>query len=137
MSARPTPEARRAVGTRLRERVRGVSGATTVLVLAGLWRSTLGVDLSDEAHAVALAVRIAGGGVPFQDEMNTQALGALPAAPFTWLWLHTVGSTGVVVVNRLLFVAGTLAVGMASYRFLRGHLPPSLQCTWWRASPRR
>lgn len=124
MSARPTPEARRAVGTRLRERVRGVSGATTVLVLAGLWRSTLGVDLSDEAHAVALAVRIAGGGVPFQDEMNTQALGALPAAPFTWLWLHTVGSTGVVVVNRLLFVAGTLAVGMASYRFLRGHLPP-------------
>lgn len=121
---RPSRSTRRTAGAWVAGRATGVSGATTLLVLAGLWRSTLGVDLSDEAHAAALAVRIAGGAVPFRDEMNTQALGALPAAPFTWLWLHTVGSTGVIVLQRLLFVAGTLAVGMAAYRFLRGHLPP-------------
>lgn len=97
-----------------------LSGALIgVLGLFLLWRATLGVDMSDEAHVVGLARRVAGGAVPFRDEMNIQVLGALPAVPFTWAWLTLVGDSGLVLASRvfyLVLVAVTVAVAAWALR---------------------
>src|SRR5690606_13633620 len=92
---------------------RGGLAALGVLGMLLFWRAMLGLDMSDEAHVVALARRVATGAVPFRDEMNIQMLGSLPAVPFTWLWLNVVGTDGLVVASRVFFLvlcAGTLVI---------------------------
>ena len=100
---------------------RGAVAAMGVLTVLLLWRATLGLDMSDEAHVVALARRVATGAVPFRDEMNIQVLGSLPAVPFTWLWLQLVGADGLVVASRVFFLvlaAGTLVVASRALRLV-------------------
>ncbi|MFC7596732.1 hypothetical protein ACFQU3_15550 [Terrabacter sp. GCM10028922] len=86
---------------------------------AAIWRARYGLDLSDSSHAVELAMRLAQGDVPFRDEMNLQALGAWPAAPFTWVWLHLVGLDGIVLASRVWFVVVSAAVGAGAWLALR------------------
>lgn len=100
-----------------------LAGALVVVAFA-VWRTTTGVDLGDGTHVVALAMRMAQGDAPLSDELNLQALGSLPAVPFTWLWLHTVGVDGIVLASRLFFVLFALGVGWLAYRALRTGLPP-------------
>lgn len=88
------------------------------------WWSTLGADLSDDGHNIALAWRLSLGDAPFADEMNPRAMGVLLAVPFTWLWTHLVGMTGLVLASRLFFVAVVIGTGYAAYRALRTTLPP-------------
>ena len=51
-----------------------VPGFAVAVVASAIVRARYGVDLSDSSHAVELALRLAQGDVPFQDEMNVQAL---------------------------------------------------------------
>lgn len=99
----------------------------TLLVVAfAVWRATTGADLADGTHVVALAMRMAQGDAPLSDELNLQALGSLPAVPFTWLWLQVVGVDGIVLASRLFYVLFALAVGWLAYRGLRTGAPPVL-----------
>jgi hypothetical protein len=107
------------------------------LVLAGViavavyacWRVTLGIDFGDGGHAVALAVRMAQGDVPFADEMNIQALGSVLAVPFTWLWTQVVGLDGVVLASRFWYLLVASGAGYLSYRALRTALRPVAAAT--------
>ena len=96
-----------------------VAGTTVIILVVGLWRITAGASLSDDAHVIALAVRLARGDVPFADEMNAQVLGSIWAVPFTWVWLHAVGTTGLVIASRVVYLAFALGVGVLAYRALR------------------
>ncbi len=99
----------------------------TLLVVAfAVWRAATGADLADGTHVVALAMRMAQGDAPLSDELNLQALGSLPAVPFTWLWLQVVGVDGIVLASRLFYVLFALAVGWLAYRGLRTGAPPVL-----------
>ena len=89
-----------------------------------MWRITLGASLGDDGHVIGLALRLSQGGVPFVDEMNVQVLGSLWAAPFAWLWTHTVGITGLVLASRAYFVVGEFAIGYVCYRALRPTFGP-------------
>lgn len=104
---------------------RGLVMVGALLVVAfAVWRTTTGADLGDGTHVVALAMRMAQGDAPLSDELNLQALGSLPAVPFTWLWLQVVGVDGIVLASRLFFVALALCVGWLAYRALRTGVPP-------------
>jgi hypothetical protein len=92
-----------------------------VAVVLGV-RARLGLDLGDGTHAVELAMRLSRGDQPFRDEMNLQVLGAWPAVPFVWVWLHTVGVTGIVLASRLYFVVLVLAVAALAWRAVGGAL---------------
>jgi hypothetical protein len=94
-----------------------------------LWWSTLGADLSDDGHNIALAWRLSLGDAPLADEMNPRATGVLLAVPFTWLWTHLVGMTGLVLASRLFFVAVVIGTGYLAYRALRATLPPATAFT--------
>ncbi|MGH8774633.1 MAG: hypothetical protein ACRDWI_05465 [Jiangellaceae bacterium] len=96
-----------------------------LLALFACWWSTLGADLSDDAHNIALAWRLSLGDAPFVDEMNTQATGAFLAVPFTWLWTQLFGVSGLVLASRLFFVAVAFGVGYLAYRALRTTLRPA------------
>lgn len=86
-----------------------------VAVVLGL-RARLGLDLGDGTHAVELSMRLARGDQPFRDEMNLQVLGAWPAVPFVWVWLHTVGVDGIVLASRVCFVLLALAAAALAWR---------------------
>ena len=96
------------------------------LVAAGSWRASVGLDHGDGSHAVGLGMRLAQGDLPMADEMNFQVLGALPAVPFVWLWLHLVGNEGVILASRLGFVLFAAIVGWASWRALRPMVGPAV-----------
>ncbi|GAA2162888.1 hypothetical protein FHX52_0082 [Humibacillus xanthopallidus] len=92
-----------------------------VAAVLGL-RARLGLDLGDGTHAVELSMRLARGDQPFRDEMNLQVLGAWPAVPFVWVWLHTVGVDGIVLASRVYFVLLALAGAALAWRAVGGAL---------------
>ncbi len=97
----------------------------SVCVLAfGAWFVTLGADLRDGGHAVALAWRLSLGDGVFTDEMNVQALGALCAVPVTWLWTHLFGVSGLVLTSRVFYLLLSVLVGAVCYAALRRALAP-------------
>lgn len=100
--------------------------AAVLLLGFALWRTTLGVDLSDDAHVVALALRLAGGDLPLVDEMNLQALGSLPAVPFTWAWSALFGTSGIVLASRIFFVCVSALAAWLAYRALRTAFRPTI-----------
>ena len=105
-------------------------GVGTALVLVVLvWRATLGIGLGDDGHVIALALRLSQGDLPFRDEMNVQALGAVWAAPLAWLWTHLVGLGGLVLVTRIGYLAAGLGAAAASYRALRTSFRPVVAAT--------
>jgi hypothetical protein len=67
-------------------------------------------------------MRLARGDQPFRDEMNLQVLGAWPAVPFVWVWLHTVGLDGIVLASRVYFVVLALGVAALAWRAVGGAL---------------
>lgn len=85
-------------------------------------RARFGLDLGDGTHAVELAMRLARGDLPFRDEMNLQVLGAWPAVPFVWVWLHAVGLEGIVLASRVYFVVLAVAVAGLAWVAVRGFL---------------
>jgi hypothetical protein len=101
-----------------------VRWGAVLLAIFACWWSTLGADLSDDGHNIALAWRMSLGDSPFVDEMNIQATGSLVAVPFTWVWTHLFGMTGLVLASRLFFVAVAFGVGFLAYRALRTTLRP-------------
>lgn len=103
-----------------------VTTGTVLVVAFAVWRATTGADLADGTHVVALAMRMAQGDAPLSDEMNLQALGSLPAVPFTWLWLQVVGVEGIVLASRVFYLLFALCVGWLAYRGLRTGAPPVL-----------
>lgn len=114
-------------GPRPRERdpqSRLVAALAVALACFALWRVRQGVDHGDGAHVVAQAVRMARGATPFVDEMNAQALGALLAVPFTWVWLQVVGLEGIVLASRVWYLALAFSAGALCYRALRTGLRP-------------
>lgn len=121
-SARPRVLLPGKVGSKLKSWDRRSVVLLLALVAFGCWYATLGASLRDDAHAVALAWRIARGDVPFQDEMNLQVLGALPAVAFVWVWLQLVGVTGLVLASRIFFVAFAAVIGVFAVRALRTRL---------------
>ena len=116
------PESPESAGT-LRE-MRLVRWSAILLAIFACWRSTVGADLSDDAHNIALAWRMSLGDAHFVDEMNPQATGSLLAVPFTWLWTQLFGMTGLVLASRIFFVAVAFGVGFLAYRALRTALRP-------------
>jgi hypothetical protein len=91
------------------------------LVAAACWRTTIGLDLGDGTHVIGLAIRVAQGDRPLADEMNLQVLGSLPSVPFTWLWLHVVGTEGIVLASRLFYVLFATACAVVAWRALSPH----------------
>ena len=89
---------------------------TSVVVVWALARIQLGFDYGDGAHVVGLAMRLADGDRPFVDEMNLQVMGSWPAVPFVWLWMHTVGTEGIILASRVYFVLLSLLVAHLSWR---------------------
>jgi hypothetical protein len=116
------PESPESAGS-LRE-MRLVRWSAILLAIFACWWSTVGADLSDDAHNIALAWRMSLGDAPFIDEMNPQATGSLLAVPFTWLWTQLFGMTGLVLASRIFFVAVAFGVGFLAYRALRTALRP-------------
>jgi hypothetical protein len=110
------------IATRHEERL--VLWGAILLAIFACWWSTLGADLSDDAHNIALAWRMSLGDAPFVDEMNSQATGSFLAVPFTWLWTQLFGMTGLVLASRIFFVAVAFGVGFLAYRALRTTLRP-------------
>ncbi|GGK73588.1 hypothetical protein [Ornithinimicrobium pekingense] len=102
---------------------------TVVLAVLAVWRASVGADLSDGTHVVALAMRMAQGDAVLADEMNVQAFGSLPAVPFVWLWLQLVGVEGIVLASRLFYLVLAFGVGALCYRALRVALPPGAALT--------
>ncbi len=96
------------------------------LLAAGSWRATIGLDLGDGSHVVGLGMRLAQGDLPLADEMNLQALGSLPAAPFVWLWLNLVGNEGVILASRVSFVVLTALAGWVAWLALRPMVGPAV-----------
>jgi hypothetical protein len=101
-----------------------VRWGAVLLAIFACWWSTLGADLSDDGHNIALAWRMSLGDSPFADEMNLRATGSLLAVPFTWVWTHLFGMTGLVLASRIFFVAVAFGVGFLAYRALRTTLRP-------------
>lgn len=110
-------------GATQREERLVLGGAVVLAIFACLW-STLGADLSDDGHNIALVWRLSLGDAPFADEMNTQALGSLLAVPFVWVWTHLFGTSGLVLASRLFFVAVAFGAGFVAYKALRTTLRP-------------
>lgn len=100
--------------------------AAGLLVAFALWRATQGADLSDDGHVTALALRLSRGDEPFVDEMNIQALGSLPAVPFTWAWTALFGTSGLVLASRVFFVCAAALAAWIAYRALRTGFRPSI-----------
>ena len=122
LSARLHDEESDAARTRHEELL--VRWVAVLLAIFALWWSTLGADLSDDGHNIALAWRMSLGDSPFVDEMNIQATGSFLAVPFTWVWTNLFGTTGLVLASRFFFVAVAFGVGFLSYRALRTTLRP-------------
>lgn len=89
---------------------------TGILAVAAILRSRYGVDFSDSAHAVELAMRMAQGDLPFRDELNLQVLGSWPAVPFVWAWVHVVGLDGIVLASRIWFIVFSGLCGLVAWR---------------------
>jgi hypothetical protein len=119
-----TPESPASAAVAARHEVRPVVWGAILLAIFACWWSTLGADLSDDAHNISLAWRMSLGDAPFVDEMNPQATGSLLAVPFTWLWTQLFGMTGLVLASRIFFVAVAFGVGFLAYRALRTTLRP-------------
>jgi hypothetical protein len=118
------PESPESAAVAARREVRPVLWGAILLAIFACWWSTLGADLSDDAHNISLAWRMSLGDAPFVDEMNPQATGSLLAVPFTWLWTQLFGMTGLVLASRIFFVAVAFGVGFLAYRALRTTLRP-------------
>lgn len=88
-------------------------------MLFAAWRSSLGISFVDDGHYAALSVRLARGDRVFADEMTSQALGFLLAAPFARVWTALFGTAGIVLALRLFYVAVATIVGYVVYRALR------------------
>ena len=104
---------------------------TRALLLGDCWlrgpgAQAIGLDLGDGSHVVGLGMRLAQGDLPLADEMNLQALGSLPAAPFVWVWLHLVGNEGVILASRVSFVVLAALAGWVSWRALRPMVGPAV-----------
>lgn len=105
--------------TRLRaDRLIPAVGAVALLLWAAYW-IRIGTDTADGGYAVAVQLRIAQGDLPFVDELSPQALGALPGAPFVWLWHQLFGLSGLVLAARAFYVLVAAAVGVTAWRALR------------------
>ncbi len=98
-----------------------VAVGVVALLLVGLaaYRATLGISFVDDAHYAAVTLRLAQGARPFADEMTTQALGFLIAAPFARLWTALFGMSGIVLALRLFYVALASCGGWIVYRAVR------------------
>lgn len=105
---------------------RTVAFLSAVAAGFGIWRVSLGADLGDGTHVVALAMRLAQGDRPLVDEMNLQVFGSITAVPFTWVWIHVVGVEAIVLASRLWYLAVLLGCAALVYRALR---------TFWRPLP--
>ncbi|HKX67847.1 MAG TPA: hypothetical protein VJN29_11530 [Intrasporangium sp.] len=115
-AAGTAPAAAARVWRRSRKRPGWLTLLTSAVVLWALARVQLGFDYGDGPHAVGLAMRLADGDRPFVDEMNLQVMGSWPAVPFVWLWMHTVGTDGIVLASRVYFVLLSLLVAHVSWR---------------------
>lgn len=88
------------------------------------WRVRHGADFGDGAYVVTLAVRVAQGAQPLSDEMSAHVLGAGPAVPVPWAWLHLVGTEGVVRAVRVGYAVLAGVAGLVAYRALRTAFEP-------------
>jgi hypothetical protein len=69
------PESPESAAVAARREVRPVLWGAILLAIFACWWSTVGADLSDDGHNIALAWRMSLGDAPFVDEMNPQATG--------------------------------------------------------------
>jgi hypothetical protein len=102
-----------------------VALSTTLIALWAAFWVRFGTDTADGGFAVAAQLRIAQGDEPFRDELNPLILGALPGAPFVWLWHQLFGLSGIVLAARVTFVVAAAVAGAISYRALRNVLAPA------------
>jgi hypothetical protein len=110
--------------TGTRQRPGDMTGPTlaalaVALAAAAAWRATLGISMFDDGQYASLTLRLAQGARPFADEMTTQALGFLFAAPFARLWTALLGTTGLVLALRWFFVVVAAGAAYAIFRALR------------------
>jgi hypothetical protein len=69
------PESPESAAVAARREARPVLWGAILLAIFACWWSTVGADLSDDGHNIALAWRMSLGDAPFVDEMNPQATG--------------------------------------------------------------
>jgi hypothetical protein len=118
--ARPAPAAPSARRPALtRPPALALAGVVATFVLFAAWRASLGISFVDDAHYAVLSVRLGQGARVFADEMTSQALGFLLAAPFARIWTALFGTAGIVLALRLFYIAVATAVGYVIYRALR------------------
>lgn len=107
-----------------------VLGFAAVVLVAMTRRLSLGVDLTDDAFATALAYRFALGARPFVDELNSSQTAALIVTPLVWLYVKaTHGTAGIVLFMRVCFLVFRLAVGASVFAAIRRRLPFGLALT--------
>jgi hypothetical protein len=95
--------------------------AITLIVLG--WRMLHGFGFSDEAFYVALPLRFAMGDRPFVDELNIAQTAGLLMYPFIKAYNALLGTAGIFLYIRVLFLAFFACVGWSAYAFIRPHLP--------------
>jgi hypothetical protein len=93
-------------------------GTLALLAWAVSWIRT-GTDTADGGYAVAAQLRLAQGDLPFADELSPQILGAIPGAPFVWLWHTLFGLSGIVLAARAFYLVVVLAARAVAWRALR------------------
>lgn len=98
-----------------------VISAITLIVLG--WRMLHGFSFSDEAFYVALPLRFSMGDRPFVDELNIAQTSALLIYPFIKAYYALLGTAGIFLYVRVLFLLFFAGVGWSAYAFVRPHLP--------------
>lgn len=96
--------------------------ATATLAVMG-WRMLHGLDFYDESYYVALPLRFALGDRPFIDELNISQTAAIVLYPFIKLYQAALGTDGIFLYVRFLYLAFFSCVGWSAYAFARPHLP--------------
>lgn len=107
----------------------GVLTGSVLVSVFLMWRVSVGADVGDGTHVVAMAMRMSQGDVPLSDEMNLQSFGSIPAIPCVWLWLKMFGVEGIVLASRYFYLCLVAAAAVTGYRALRTSLPPAAAFT--------
>lgn len=85
------------------------------LVGATVFRLFLGVDFTDEAHYLAMALKFLRGQNPFVDELVFHQTSALLIAPFLKSYYQHFGTEGIVLYARVLFFLLNLILAVTVY----------------------
>lgn len=98
-----------------------VALAFVTLAVMG-WRILHGIDLSDESFYVAIPARFAMGDKPFVDDLSIAQTAGLFLYPFVKAYHSLIGTSGIFLFVRALFVIFYAGIGWSVYVLARPHV---------------